>query len=561
MPYNTVAEAENSIPAIKDLSLDQKKEFVKIFNRLLKENMKEGEAIPIAISEAKKINKDENVRMSSFTLANKAKGDASSTPAKPSERRSGSDKNPAGSAKDGKGVTFSEKVTQALKNKVKEHNAKKNVKRKVSLSELKAVYRRGAGAFSTSHRPNMTRGQWAMARVNSYLRGGHSQDNDLKKADQYFFEKEEDIQNKLDAIEKCLFEDVEIEKGNASQVTRDSNGNLVYRGIKFAGYGKPRKSDNPKKDRMVLVREGDKVAIVRYGDASMRQNYSVEANDRFYDRFGSRPEAKDKFSATYWALRDLWPRGSLKGRGAKPLTPLKKSEDMGKIEKNSPMQGIKDVLYGLSCMISPNKGYSSEEEEDKSLYGDSDKYGDPYIDHYVYNEEIENYDLDELEDQLDQIEIEESYEDVWKTEDNNVLNIVKQLDDEEMVAIEPLYINAGEADLHGDGISDVELDKMIDNFNKNIYNIKGNIHHAYMTEGFKPVKAYRMPMDVYIGDPSKPSEMTMIKEGQPVVKVQFAKTDMGKYLWEKRKSGKLMGVSIGAKGKRVPNPNYKGYKS
>ena len=208
-----------------------------------------------------------------------------------------------------------------------------------------------------------------------------------------------------------------------------------------------------------------------------------------------------------------------------------------------------------------SKNKKQGEEEDKSLYGDFYKYGDPYMDHYVYNEEIEDYDLDELEDQLDQIEIEESYEDVWKTEDNNVLNIVKQLDDEEMVAIEPLYINAGEADLHGDGISDVELDKMIDNFNKNIYNIKGNIHHAYMTEGFKPVKAYRMPMDVYIGDPSKPSEMTMIKEGQPVVKVQFAKTDMGKYLWEKRKSGKLMGVSIGAKGKRVLNPNYKGYKS
>ena len=77
-----------------------------------------------------------------------------------------------------------------------------------------------------------------------------------------------------------------------------------------------------------------------------------------------------------------------------------------------------------------------------------------------------------------------------------------------------------------------------------------------MTEGFKPVKAYRMPMDVYIGDPSKPSEMTMIKEGQPVVKVQFAKTDIGRDLWNKRKAGRLMGVSIGAKGKRVPNPNY-----
>ena len=54
------------------------------------------------------------------------------------------------------------KVIEALKNKVKEHNAKS--KKKVTLSQLKKVYRRGAGAFSSSHRPGMSRGGWAMAR-------------------------------------------------------------------------------------------------------------------------------------------------------------------------------------------------------------------------------------------------------------------------------------------------------------------------------------------------------------------------------------------------------------
>ena len=46
---------------------------------------------------------------------------------------------------------------------------------KSALSQLKKVYRRGAGAFSRSHRPGKTRGQWAMARVNMFLkmkRGG-----------------------------------------------------------------------------------------------------------------------------------------------------------------------------------------------------------------------------------------------------------------------------------------------------------------------------------------------------------------------------------------------------
>ena len=109
------------------------------------------------------------------------------TPAEPSERRRGSKRNPKGSAKKGGGkITFSEKTTNALKEKVKAHNAKYS--KKVTLGQLKRVYRRGAGAFSTSHRPNMNRHGWAMARVNAFLtllrtgrpsNSGYKQDNDL----------------------------------------------------------------------------------------------------------------------------------------------------------------------------------------------------------------------------------------------------------------------------------------------------------------------------------------------------------------------------------------------
>ena len=95
---------------------------------------------------------------------------AAQTPAKPSERRKGSSRNKPGSAgtKSDKGIDFSKKVVEALKNKVKEHNSKYS--KKVTLGQLKKVYRRGAGAFSSSHRPGKTRGQWAMARVNMFLR-------------------------------------------------------------------------------------------------------------------------------------------------------------------------------------------------------------------------------------------------------------------------------------------------------------------------------------------------------------------------------------------------------
>ena len=74
-------------------------------------------------------------------------------------------------------------IIEALKNKVKEHNSKN--KKKVTLGQLKKVFRRGAGAFSSSHRPGLSRTAWAMARVNTFLRmvSGKSVKDSYRKAD------------------------------------------------------------------------------------------------------------------------------------------------------------------------------------------------------------------------------------------------------------------------------------------------------------------------------------------------------------------------------------------
>ena len=116
---------------------------------------------------------------------------AASKPAPKKDRVRGSDANKKGSASGGKKIVFSDKVENALSNKVEEHNKKASEGRKATLSTLKAVYRRGAGAFSSSHRPGVGRDQWAMARVNAYLRllrtgrpanPNYKQDNDLLPA-------------------------------------------------------------------------------------------------------------------------------------------------------------------------------------------------------------------------------------------------------------------------------------------------------------------------------------------------------------------------------------------
>ena len=118
------------------------------------------------------------------------KGKGAKTPAKPSERIKGSKKNAEGSASKANSKIEVGSVLESLKEKVSSHNKKygKEAGKRVTLGMLKAVYRRGAGAFSNTHRPGMSRSGWGVARVNAFLklvRSGrpsnskYKQDNDL----------------------------------------------------------------------------------------------------------------------------------------------------------------------------------------------------------------------------------------------------------------------------------------------------------------------------------------------------------------------------------------------
>ena len=51
----------------------------------------------------------------------------------------------------------------------------------ISLSTLKTVYKRGQAAYmSSGSRPGTSMGAWAMGRVNSFIKKGHKQDDDLR---------------------------------------------------------------------------------------------------------------------------------------------------------------------------------------------------------------------------------------------------------------------------------------------------------------------------------------------------------------------------------------------
>lgn len=60
--------------------------------------------------------------------------------------------------------------------------AKAKSKKGVTVGQLTKVYRRGQGAWlSSGSRPRVPMASWAMARVNSFVRGTRKHDTDLKR--------------------------------------------------------------------------------------------------------------------------------------------------------------------------------------------------------------------------------------------------------------------------------------------------------------------------------------------------------------------------------------------
>jgi hypothetical protein len=104
------------------------------------------------------------------------------TPAPKKDRVKGSAKNKPGSAATKKGkIDFSSRTLASI-NTIIDGSP-------VKLSTAKAVVRRGMGAYSTSHRPGVTRTAWGLARLKEFVKkaqgkkvkASYTQDDDLLK--------------------------------------------------------------------------------------------------------------------------------------------------------------------------------------------------------------------------------------------------------------------------------------------------------------------------------------------------------------------------------------------
>jgi len=238
------------------------------------------------------------------------------TPAKPSERKKGSSKNKEGSAggdKKAPAITFSDKVITSLKNKVKEHNEKSS--KKVSLSQLKKVYRRGSGAFSSSHRPGKSRGQWAMARVNTFLkmvRGGkvkesyRATDGDIARgSDDYYVEEIGNAFTDFDELEFGLAK-IDLLKAGVSELDMDQDiEDIDYSEAEKKTLNKPFRLKGGKKKFGVYVKspKTGNTIMVKFGDPNMEIKRDDPDRRRSFRARHKCDTAKDKTTPRYWSCK------------------------------------------------------------------------------------------------------------------------------------------------------------------------------------------------------------------------------------------------------------------
>lgn len=124
--------------------------------------------------------------------------------------------------------------------------------------------------------------------------------------------------------------------------------------------------------------------------------------------------------------------------------------------------------------------------------------------------------------------------------------VIKQFNEEEQIAIEPMYCGPMQVDGHGEYMTEETIRGMVDSANDAIEKgkLSGGVFHKENLDEIEILKAWVNECDCIIGD-------TEVPEGQPIVKVKFHDTD----LWNLRKEGKLRGLSIGGKRKPLEKDN------
>jgi hypothetical protein len=78
---------------------------------------------------------------------------------------------------------------------------------------------------------------------------------------------------------------------------------IEYRGERFSGYNKPKRTSGKSKKFAVLAKDGDKVRLVRFGDPNMKNRKSEPERRKSFRARHKCDEKKSKLTAGYWSCK------------------------------------------------------------------------------------------------------------------------------------------------------------------------------------------------------------------------------------------------------------------
>lgn len=84
----------------------------------------------------------------------------------------------------------------------------------------------------------------------------------------------------------------------------------------LSGLNKPKRDVQNGKSHVVLAKEGDKVKLIRFGQAGVKTNQTVGQREAFKSRH-AKNIAKGKMSAAYWANKVKWSPSKTKSSSKK----------------------------------------------------------------------------------------------------------------------------------------------------------------------------------------------------------------------------------------------------
>ena len=87
---------------------------------------------------------------------------------------------------------------------------------------------------------------------------------------------------------------------------------IEYRGVKFSGYNKPKKTPGASKSHAVLAKVGEKIKLIRFGQQGVKgagsspSSAKDKARQKSFKARHAKNIKKGKMSAAYWADKVKW---------------------------------------------------------------------------------------------------------------------------------------------------------------------------------------------------------------------------------------------------------------